>query len=462
MDQPPDRWTKYRERGRGPSSAALALLIASGCFGGHEAVAPDGGSDPRTDAGSTVDGGPSLLPPEPEPDLGPDSRPSDYPDADAWEDPPDLGPDEPCCVLSEPLEVIAREPFALDVSSGPPRIARGPDGWGLLLLRNDAPDDPTAGPVPVLFHVSRDATSIRATRDLTFPSSDGEMVEALALEYAAGRWAIGYGGLWPVELDGRVFVRLYDRALTPATDWAALAHGTRYAFDLVRMAVGSSWVGVEGIALGVTAFDESGAYEVARTRLATGTRLHGVSSRSRIIVLAPQSPGWSDESRVFVLGGPPDYRALGFVALRTTHSAASALGALRDRAIAVLLDEGVVQVEVIDPFDVSIVGERHTIATVPVSERSPPLPGQVDVAGSSRLGLAATCYGVASDDAEPSRIVLQVVGVDGRPHGAAMTIAGSEGLSGSTRCAIAAADDGFLVAWDDGESIWVRRADVAR
>lgn len=107
--------------------AVLALaVIMTGCFARHSVATDSGvgdpadsssgdtrspgdtGSPPIRDASPGVADaapwdasleGPPPLPAEPELDLGPDARPSDYPEADGWSDPdPARFPDgEPCC-----------------------------------------------------------------------------------------------------------------------------------------------------------------------------------------------------------------------------------------------------------------------------------------------------------------------------------------------------------------------------
>ncbi len=137
---------------------ALAVVALPGCYLFHgiegagssidagsmraDAVRPpsiDASDPPVSDAGparderdtATPDSGPPL-PRAPEPDPGPDGRPSD--DPDDWVDPPDLGADEPCCVLGDPVLVTSRE-AGTSLRYEPPLVAWRPGRWALAVTR---------------------------------------------------------------------------------------------------------------------------------------------------------------------------------------------------------------------------------------------------------------------------------------------------------------------------------------
>ncbi|MCZ7678338.1 MAG: hypothetical protein M5U28_06020 [Sandaracinaceae bacterium] len=129
---------------------ALTLTLPS-CYLAHgrssePAERPDAGRAVRRDAGRPAplsdggrepparDAGPPL-PPEPDPDLGPGTRPSEYPDAEEWTEPPPLGEDDPCCELDEPVRVLSREDGVV-VAYERPSLAWGPGRWGSSRCRS--------------------------------------------------------------------------------------------------------------------------------------------------------------------------------------------------------------------------------------------------------------------------------------------------------------------------------------
>src|SRR5688572_19691016 len=102
-----DAGTSARDAGtpaidaRAPGDTGLAPRADSG-------TTMDAGTEldaaTEADAGIEIDAG-TLLPEEPDPDLGPDSRPSDYVADGEWEIPPEIGPDDPRCTLHDPILV---------------------------------------------------------------------------------------------------------------------------------------------------------------------------------------------------------------------------------------------------------------------------------------------------------------------------------------------------------------------
>jgi len=462
----------------------LSLVLLQGCYLHHErgtgrepvealptpdagprrdvGVAPrgDAGWEPIWDAGPepVADAGPPL-PAEPDPDLGPDARPSDYPEADEWLDPPATGEDEACCELGEPILVTSRDEGTA-LSHDPPRIAWGPGRWGLLVTRQFSRPDFEYEPRAIVFELSADGRPLGPPRVLDRITDYAE-----SIRWAEGRWAVAVTGDGAGGSLRQIYARLFDRDLRPASEWASLGIGERRLVDLARLSHGDRWLGILGGEghLRVSPFHDLGTDPSVEHASVTPSTLRAVGLRSRVAVLVGQDEEGSARNELVVLGSGPGYAPLGRVALATRYRDHAALAALRDLVIAAGIEGGQARVEVIDPFDVTLVAGPRTLGAAAGSIESS--SDAVGAAGSSKLGVAGVCYGVGmgTEPRDMERgIDFRLVGLDGAPRGRAVRIVDSHFRAGLVNCAVGSDDLGFLVGWWDGSALWVRRVLVTR
>ncbi len=438
---------------------ALSLLLLPGCYLRH-GLEGDAGSPPPTPRDSAADthvgrdassdGG--ALPTEPDPDLGPDARPSDYPEADDWDDPPVIAEGDPCCVLGEPIRVVEEDEGINLGLREPARIAWGAGRWAVLTGRTIDEMGEIVPRAAVLL-LEREGTRIGAAHVLDLEPSGYDDIR-----WAEGRWAVATMGGRSEDHSATVYGRLYDRDFRPAGDIVelgrALNEGTRGP-ALARLTHGDRWVALRDDfgRLGISPFHERGtdpATTAAGVALDTYT-LCAVGMRSRIAVLTPHPPGSPVPNELLALGGGPEYRELGRIQLESRFAYHAVVTALRDLVVVAGVEDGRTTVEVLDPFALTSVGE----AGVLTSTTSRPFRAAVDLAGSSKLGVAGACYVVDADG--EFRVDFQLVGPDGRLHGQAVEIAQPY----LANCTVGSDDLGFLVAWWDHAELWVRRVFVA-
>lgn len=441
---------------------ALVIGLTVGCYRSHtrdaldagagahrDAAAPDGARETE-DADDLRDAGP-VLPSEPDPDLGPDARPSDYPDADDWDDVPPASDIDPCCTMDEPILIEA--PLYLPSR---PAIAWGAGRWGLLTVGL------VEGQRAEIFELAPDGHPLGSGVVLdTPPGGDGGLAsDRGTIRWAEGRWAVALA-VW-AGTDSEWAGRLYDRDLRPASDWQALGTSDRGLVDLARLTRGDRWVGVTHRAdvLRVTAFSESRAPTIVEHSLAAGQTLDAVGMRSRVAMLVGALTSRSDGNVVVVVGPEPGLDVLGTVALSTRGAEHASLSAVRDVVLAATLLDGAVTVEAIDPFSMTAVSAAETLGFVlPDSTLG---TATLDSIGSSKLGLAGICYGGTRDSERAGfgELDFAIVGSNGARRGAPVRVAGRDPREGGTNCAVGTDDDGFLVAWWTRHRLWVRRIHV--
>jgi hypothetical protein len=452
---------------RPAGTAALALVLLSslqGCYLVHGRDAPGDPPTPAHDAGgpSLVDAGlppADPLPAEPDPDLGPDARPSDYPDADDWEDPPDIPEDAPCCELGEPILITSRDEGRV-LAHEPPSIAWGPGRWGLLATQQMFAPEWEHDPRAVVFELAADGTSLGPPVVL-----DRETDRAGVIRWAEGRWAVAVSGA-SLGADVREWhAQLFDRDLRPASEWIALGPARVFQIDLARMTAGDRWVAMRNDRTGLarTPFSDRGADRVAVRAQPMGTTLDAVGMRSRVVVLLGQSEG-GVRNEVFALGAPPSYTMFGPLRLRTQYESQAALAAVRDRVVAVGIEGGVARVEALDPFTLVEATSPRSLGDATESDHA---MFAIDAAGSSKHGLAGVCWGVGEGGPDGGRdatnaIDFRLVGPDGVPRGRAVRIVEGTFRGGMVNCSVGSDDEGFLVSWWNGSELWVRRVDVPR
>jgi hypothetical protein len=420
---------------------------------------PHGDAGMRGDGGSRVDAGP-VLPAEPDPDLGPDSRPSDYPDADDWDDVPPLAEGDPCCTMDDPILIASRDTGMVLMRE--PVIAWGPDRWGLMATRASVAPRFLEDPHPVIFQLERDGHPGGDPVVLDQPSA--EPGDTGVLHWAEGRWAVG---LTTGAIGGDVrswSARLFDADFTPASEWHTSIDAGVFLYDLARVTHGDQWVGIghDHTVLNVLAFTPTGGESSAVRAVAAGRVLDTVGLRSRAAVLV-NGLTLVTPNVLTVIGPAPALDVLGSVSLSSGGGARVSVAAVRDLVLAAVASERVVTMEVVDPFAGVVLGAPQELGrlTTDASFSSTAL----DAAGSSKLGMAGVCYGEQVDAADRSaatHIDFRIAGTDGAPRGTSVRIVEGPFRSAFTSCTVGTDDDGFLVAWWNGAELWVRRIHVRR
>ncbi len=445
-----------------------ASVVLCACYATHErsedASVRDAGSrdgSSRTDgarrdaaggADASGDASPGVLPAEPDPDLGGDARPSDYPEAEDWDDPPNIPAWDPCCTLGEPRRIMDRdEGRDYATRDEPVEIAWGAGRWAVLAQRlfGGAEGDRTV-PHGVILSLDADGTRID-TRVLEQPMTGGG-----ELLYAEGRWAVA-----SEQLEGdvsQVSGRLFDRNFRPATPIMDLGTTHQASLALVRLTHLDRWVALrdEDAMLAVSPFRETGAgFRVSPASL-DAPPIHAVGLRSRIAVLVSHPPEEARPADLLTLAGSSPFMAGEPIQTGLLHSFSdvvddsAAIAALRDFVVIVAAGGDQTRFQVIDPFE-----RRPMRAPQPLTGGNSP----VDVAGSDKLGVAGTCYSTADSGENQHR--FRLIGPDGLPRGSEVTIASPAPAAIPGMCAVGTDDLGFLVAWWDGQELWVRRVFLA-
>jgi hypothetical protein len=418
---------------RGSASLLLATVFA-GCGArsrapGEDGIGLDGDADADTDTDADVDadtdsvtdtGGEGDL------DLGPDARPSDYPEADDWHDsdPSKIGAGEPCCdLVGDAVELDGPQN-----ASGPPVVAWNGEGWGV------------AWP-PIAF---------RSLDPLGTPLGDVVMVSnnwtVLALEWGYDRYAVAAGGS---------VVGMLDRSGTLMTDLTGLGEAVGSP-DVARYTHGNGWV--------VAYVDERGSYDYYDSEIRVlwasneaetdgtsylvgpgagyrGPRVVGL--RSRASVVWPTDDGvWHRSFRwPEVESANPEQPVL--AAPIHVDGSIEAV-AYRDYTVVAAMDGRDVYVVVVDPWEDAVVGGPEVVGDSPISDRRPGL------AAVDERGYLGLCFedgpgpyggGAGSDDG----VSFALVGPDATRWGEAVEVVGD--LRNIGGCAVGWSGEDFIVVW---------------
>lgn len=446
-------------------SRALALVIScalSGCYAAHERSSDEGTLPTGPDAGQPHDGGRDGVrdaagpygtepdagppsPPEPDPDHGEDSRPSDYPDAGDWEDPPATSPDDPCCTLGDPVQVISIADGVV-LTPEAPHIAWGPDRWGVAATLSYPHE---SAQHVALFDLAPDGTLEAAPHVLAGPATS-----AVDIRWAEGRWAVGAtNGPYPPI----AYARLFDREFRPVAGWMTLgpaAMALPHSFTLARLTVGDRWVALDDT--WTAPFSDSGT-DSPVIHPTVGALADAVGMRSRV---AAVSVGEGDPgNHVVIIGAGPEYSVLAQIPLGTHFERNAAIAALRDTVVVVGQDDrdaNLTRAMIVDPFAMMVLSGPTDIGTAGGN-----MWDLVDVAGSDKLGVAGICYGVEPPDGSGLGLDFRVIGPDGTPIGRAVHITDWPSAGIPNNCAVGASAEGFLVAWWEGNALWVRAVHLA-
>jgi len=162
---------------------------------------------------------------------------------------------------------------------------------------------------------------------------------------------------------------------------------------------------------------------------------------------------------VAIVGPAPDYARLGGVPLeaRFDRPTAAALAPLRDMVVAAGTEGGLPWAQVVDPFLPGPRAPRRVLVAAPDSAIT-----VLGVAGSSKFGVAGLCWGASGARDIRDFIDFRLVGEDGVPRGRAVRIVEDFFRGGIVNCSVGTDELGFLVAWWDGDALWVRRVHLPR
>lgn len=404
---------------------ALQVLALAGCGGRTSPLADDGGPIDEADGGSEPDAGGEgegegcwQL------DLGPDARPSDYPEADEWvdTDPSGLGDSEPCCELVGGAVEITDGQHG----GGSPNVAWDGDGWGVLWADQG-------------WLTFRTLDAFAAAGGPPIRIGDRAGVTSVSLEWA-GCFALAGSGFRATP--GSVGVMDEDGALLAGITYLP---GEAHGRDIARYAHGRGWIEVHRFrrddqsvyeALWVDdAAAASAPLEIAVAGEDAGGEPHVVGSRSLATFVWPSSGGvwarsvaWPD-----VAGARPAWRV---VEPATSDHAIVAAAAYRD-AVAIASHDGTVQVALFDPWTDQLLAGPTVLGNDAYADVS-----GAGIASAQERGFLGLCYPTA--EGEPG-LAFVLVGPDARPWGEPVTFPTDWGSTES--CAVAWSGREFLVTW---------------
>ncbi len=405
----------------------LPLALTSGCYlshgtpeapveldagrpGARDAARPrprDAGT-PRPDARPPRRDASVVLPPEPEPDPGPDERPTGPWDGGVTPPPP-----------GEPVLEPSTEPVVLDDetdSGGPPALVWNGGGWGVAWPGTFRTLDQDGRP-----------TSPRARLD--------RAGWGLGLDFAAGHYAVAVGG---AGSGSELSVAAFDRDAARVAGWGA---GARGAYpDVARLQLGHQWVVAAIDQTGgeydrVIAFAMNGAMSLASDTLVLATDSHGdarvAGSKSRAVVV------WTTASAVRAqsLTGPELQRdGEPFTVLEIPQQPDSGLEIepFRDQMAVAAMDGVGVYLALLDPWLHEVTGPFR-VGSSRIGDRRP------GIAVAEEEGFLVVCYAVGrgpygGGGGSMDGVTLQVVGADGALWGPPLPLVTGERNVGGVDC----------------------------
>lgn len=424
------------------AAVVAVAVVLGGCFQAH-----DGGpATPVADVGESavpVDPLPDWpedepLPGDPEPDLGPDARPSDYPDAADWE-PPSAPVD--CCDLGEPVLVEPAVPSSLPagIGGGPLQVEWASVGWGVFLIRGVETDEEMG-----LVRLAPEGAVVADARALG-PAG----VSFFRARWAAGRYGLvaregvrstGIGGSGWRDPPGLRF-GLYDGRGAPDGARVDLVteedgRGTLLGLDVVYLAHGDRWLVMlaDQTLLTVSSVGADGleGTQILSERPASG-QMVGLRSRAAIVT-GPEGAIRTEMFGLLSFGWPPEDR------LEVNLPAGRPIGtvALRDTVVVFLrspTDDHANSAVVVDPFEGEVVSSSRPWTA--------PTTGGGALTTDAKRGRIGRCF---TDDA--GVVYFQLHAHDGLPLTEPIVVAEPTQLD-NWGCSIGFDGSRYLVAWHD-------------
>lgn len=377
----------------------------------------DADSDPGGDADADLD-------------LGPEARPSDYPEANDWvdTDPSTLGEGEPCCELVGGAVQMDDD----QTSGGPPDVAWSGGGWGVLWGGQDG-----------LTFRALDELGIAAAPPVVI---DGDATRYVAIASAEGRYGVvassstfggALGRVGIIDAAGSLLAGVTNlNGEVGDPDIARYSHGNGW-IEVHRVRGDSStdydsvWVGDDAVAgdpvrIERTADGGGGAPRVVGLRSLASfvwASADGVWSRS---------VAWPDTD-----AARPAWRVL---QMATSEDTILAAAAYRD-SVAVAGVESTLQLALLDPWADEVVAGPTVLADDTYYDAGGP-----GIAPVEELGYLGVCYAITGAGPDGGTgLVFALVGPDADPWGERVTITtGQRNIGG---CAAAWSGVEFLVAW---------------
>lgn len=352
------------------------------------------------------DAGPAL-PIEPEPDAGPDERPTG-----PWVDVPPPPAGEPALV---PVGEVVQLDDEVDLGS-PPALVWNGDGWGVAWSNQFRVLDADGRPVG-------DAVT-----------TPGGWAVGIGLDFAIGRYAVAIGtpswGSAPLQLGA------FDRRATLAAGWEPGARADEV--DIGRLASAHEWVvGMMGSWGGPSAVRAYAADDEMR-RLGEPLEL-SVNARGDVRVAGAKSRAvvvWTIPDGVMaqVLRGPPlvrDGTPFRVMSMPQESDSAVEVESYRDLVAVAAMDGAHLQVSLIDAWTRTTTGTPIIVGESGVMDRRPGL------AVASERGFFVACWATGAGPAggsEEDGIALRVIGADGALWGERLDLVVHERNVGGVDC----------------------------
>jgi len=352
-------------------------------------------------------------------DLGPDARPSDYPEADDWidTDPSALGDGDPCCdLVGDPIVLDGPED-----GGGPPVVAWNGAGWG----------------------VAWGGTTFRSLGRLGEPIGPVVHIRGgggvQALEWGTGQYGAASSQVVMLDADGTVLAgpTRFGGEEVEQQDIARYAHGHGWVLvgnvedDFGRGDIQASWADDDAAVDGDPRFVGTGF----------GARVVGLRSRGSVAWLQGdgvwhRSFAWPDVED----GAAPQQ----IIEMLTTEDSYIEAAAYRDLTAVAAMDGGDVRVVLVDPWIDEIVAGPNAVAASPISDRRP------GIASVNERGYLGVCYEAGNGPyggggTEEDGVSFVLVGPDATAWGDEVAVV--QHLRNIGGCAVGWSGDEFLVAW---------------
>lgn len=428
---------------------ALILSFAVGCGARsvRDGIGSDIGLDSDADSDSDTGSGTGSGSGGDELDLGPDARPSDYPDADDWTDAdPSAIEGDPCCELvGEPTQVDDAA-----THSRPGLVEWNGDGWAVLWTSS------WYGPDGELLFQALDPDGQRIGS--TAATATGDHSYAADIEWGSDRYGVTVytprGEMNAVAMLGADGADL--------TGWTMLGADATQPF-LARYRHGAGWVvtyehELEGSesAIEVVWVGDDGAIDgepkALGTSLSAGARVAGLASRAAAVWPADRGIHMRTFSWPDVESEPPEFEIL---SVPTTADTSPEIVAYRDYAVVAIADADDATVVVVDPWENEIVAGPNAVASTDGTDGV----GTIRLASAEDKGYLGACWLSAypSLEGEEGEISFGLVGPDATSWGLPVVVTREANVGG---CSVGWNGEEFLVLfWRHREdsSVWVQR-----
>lgn len=359
-------------------------------------------------------------------DLGPEARPSDYPEAKAWRDTAAPDPKKPCCTQIAPVRIDGNTSVF-----GVAALAWNGDGWGVVW--------PVDG--SLAFHALR--------RD---GSLEGALIEAvtvypvsgMAMTWGNDRYALAYSGATGSGvrvLNRSGFGPWGDPSLAPYRDRSEVSSVARLtAAHGFVVAVRKSIGGGSAHTIGAYFANDQGTVESAETTFVANTvsRPSLADMKSLVAVVYGDVDGIREKGVTFP-NPDPDSPATLVLPFAISEDLRVGTTAYRDTVVVAATNRqaGHVLAGVVDPWSHSVVSGPHVVGSSRLFDYG------ASLAAASDRGFVGLCYSRGEQGSQS--VMFRVLGPDAEPWTAEQTVA--DGLELAGGCSVGWSGAEFLVAW---------------